>query len=355
MTDSYQLLPTSVHLMFASIIFVLSFLFTYESPRYLVSVGKRDRALLNLCQIRNLPHNHEYVEREMTDIEVSLAHEREATAGMGFLGLLKELFFFPSNLYRIYIGIGGQLLSQWSGGPSITIYASNLFAIVGVTGTEQSLLSTVLFGIIKFVSAMICALFLVDIIGRKRSLLIGIGLQTVAMAYVAAFLTKVPRIAEKGYSPTPAESHAGTGAIAFIYVSGIGWALGWNSMQYLLTAELFPIRIRALSSSLVMCTHFANSYGNSRAVPNMLLPTSEGGLGAAGTFWLFAGITIVGGVWVWVTIPETAGRSLETMDRVFSLPWYKIGLCGTREAARIDEMNLEDDVKAVATHIDGKM
>ncbi|CAG9989211.1 unnamed protein product [Clonostachys byssicola] len=349
------LLPTSVHLMFAIIIFALCFIFTYESPRYLVAAGQRDKALVNLCKIRNLPPSHEYIEREMSDIELSLAHEKEATAGVGFTGLLKELFLTPSNFYRIYIGIGGQLLSQWSGGPSITIYASNLFALVGVTGTEQSLLSTVVFGVVKFCSSMICALFLVDVIGRKRSLLIGIALQTVSMAYVAAFLTKVPRIAEAGYHSSPSEARAGTGAIAFIYISGVGWALGWNSMQYLLTAELFPLRIRALSSSLVMCTHFANAYGNSRAVPNMLLPTAQGGLGPAGTFWMFAAITILGGFWVWVTIPETAGRSLETMDRVFGLPWYRIGLFGTREAERIDSLEaIEDEKVVVSKHIEEK-
>ena len=140
--------------MFAFVIFVTSCFFAYESPRYLVAAGKRDKALKNLSKIRKLPPDHEYVEREMSDIEISLAHERESTSGVGILGLFKELFLIPSNFYRIYIGIGGQLLSQWSGGPSITIYASNLFTIVGVTGTEQSLLSTVVFGVVKFCSAM---------------------------------------------------------------------------------------------------------------------------------------------------------------------------------------------------------
>lgn len=338
--------------MFASVIFILSFLFTPESPRFLVGAGKRDKALINLAKIRNLPSDHEYIQREIIDIEISLAHQQEATKGTGFLGLLRESFLTPRNLYRVYLGIGGQLLSQWSGGPSITIYASSLFEMVGVTGTEQSLLATVVFGIVKLVSALICALFLVDVIGRKRALLIGIGLQTVAMVYVAAFLTLVPRIAEGGYKSTPSETRAGSGAIAFIYISGAGWALGWNSMQYLLTAELFPLRIRAFASSLVMCTHFANTYGNSRAVPNMLLPTSQGGLGSAGTFWMFAAVTAVGGVWVWVTVPETAGRSLETMDRVFLLPWYKIGLHGAAEAARMDELDTTEVQKVVTTHID---
>ncbi|KAF5003169.1 hypothetical protein FDECE_10237 [Fusarium decemcellulare] len=339
------LVPTSLHLMFAGIIFVMSFIFGYESPRYLVSVGRHKAAVKSLSHIRNLPTEDPYIRNEVNTIEISLAHEKEAAAGLGIFGLFKEMFLIPCNFYRIYLGIIGQLLSQWSGGPSITIYAVNLFAILGIKGQNESLFSTAIFGVVKFISALICALFLVDIIGRKKSLLIGIAFQSISMLYVASFLTAVPQITDGAYTTTTSQSRAGTGAVAMIYLSGVGWALGWNSMQYLLTAELYPLRIRAMSSSLVMCMHFANSYGNSRAVPNMLLSPQEGGLGSAGTFWMFAAVTMVGGLWVWVTIPETAGRSLETMDRVFSLPWYQIGLYGEREAKLIDEIQTLDGQK----------
>jgi hypothetical protein len=92
-------------------------------------------------------------------------------------------------------------------------------------------------------------------------------------------------------------------------------------MQYLLNAEIYPLRIRAISSSMVMCFHFVNQSCNSCAVPNMLLLRSEGGLGPAGTFWLFTIITIIGGTWAWFFIPEMAGRSLEGMDKLFTLQW----------------------------------
>ena len=86
-----------------------------------------------------------------------------------------------------------------------------------------------------------------------------------------------------------------------------------------------------------MTFHFANQYGNSRAVPNLLLPVADGGISPQGTFWFFAGVTILGGVWVWFAMPETAGRSLESMDRLFSLPWYKIGRYGNKVAEAEDE------------------
>jgi hypothetical protein len=85
-----------------------------------------------------------------------------------------------------------------------------------------------------------------------------------------------------------------------------------------------------------MTLHFANQYGNSRAVPNMLLPTADGGISPKGTFWCFAAVTIIGGAWVWFFVPETSGRSLESMDRLFELPWYRIGLYGNRDADQKD-------------------
>lgn len=243
--------------------------------------------------------------------------------------------------------------SQWSGAGSITLYAPDLFKLLGITGTNEGLLVTAIFGIVKLVAAVSCALFLVDVIGRKRSLLAGITLQALSMVYVAAFLTAVPQLGvDDSYVLTPAQAGPSKGAIFMIYLSGFGWALGWNSMQYLLTAELFPLRIRALATSIAMTAHFANQYGNTRAVPNMLLPTADGGISPMGTFWCFAAVTLLGGFWVWFFVPETAGRSLESMDRLFELPWYKIGRYGNLDAdARDVVYNAKvDEAEAAVAH-----
>ncbi|KAI5272480.1 putative quinate permease [Aureobasidium subglaciale] len=339
--------PTSIHLMFAGLIFVLSF-FNYESPRYLIKAGKRENAVANLARVRGLPIEHELVQNEIADIENQLHEEQEATMGQGAMGYIKEMFFMPNNAYRLYIGLGSQVLSQWSGAQSMTVYAPDFFALLGTKGQNEKLFATAIFGVVKFVAAIACALFLVDWIGRKRSLSIGIACQAISMAYVAAFLTAVPGIEEKGFEFSKSQKTASTVALVMIYLSGFGWAMGWNSMQYLLNAEIYPLRIRAISSSLVMCFHFVNQYGNSRAVPLMLLDHKEGGLGPAGTFWLFTAITCIGGAWAWFTIPETSGRSLESIDKLFELPWYKIGRFGAKEAEISDQFEADkiDEKKA---------
>lgn len=51
-------------------------------------------------------------------------------------------------------------------------------------------------------------------------------------------------------------------------------------------------------------------------------------LGQSGTMFFFAAIIIVGLVFVWFFVPELAGKSLESIDAVFELPWYQIGRRG---------------------------
>ncbi|KAI1073410.1 putative MFS quinate transporter [Whalleya microplaca] len=348
------LAPTSLHIIFAGIVIILT-LFQYESPRFLVKQGKHEKALENMAHIRHLPIDDPYIISEVNAIRAAHDEELEATKGANWLGIVKEMFLIPSNLYRLYLSFMVQILSQWSGAGSITLYAPDLFKILGIAGQNESLLVSGVFGIVKFVTAVVCALFLVDVIGRKRALLIGITLQAISMFYIAGFLTAVPELGvDEDYVLPEAEAGPSRGAIAMIYVSGIGWALGWNSMQYLLTAELFPLRIRAVSTSIAMTLHFANQYGNSRAVPNMLLPTANGGISPMGTFWCFAAVTILGGAWVWFFVPETGGRSLESMNRLFELPWYKIGLHGNEDADRMDQVinEKEADAYGASEHID---
>ncbi|KAF2153684.1 hexose transporter protein [Myriangium duriaei CBS 260.36] len=329
--------PQSMHIIFAGIIFIMSF-FALESPRWLMRADRIEDAAMTMSKLRNLDVEDPYVRAELTDIQDQLSRERAATAGNTFTRPFKELFTLPRNRYPLVLALMLQLLGQWSGANSVTIYAPAYFAILGIKGSSEGLLATGVLGVVKLLSALTCAFFLVDFLGRKRALSIGICIQFISMLYIAITLTSIPVLTSAAAKTgsvhlTSMQRHASTGAIVFVYFSGVGWALGYNSIQYLLSAEVFPLGVRSLGQSLVMCFHFVNQYGNSKAVPLMLLSTENGGITSAGTFWFFAVVTGLGGAFVWFFMPETAGKSLEGMDELFSLPWHQIGRKGAKLTA----------------------
>jgi hypothetical protein len=327
--------------------------FVPETPRYLVMSGKHEEALKNLCKLRQLPADHPFVQDELLDVTEQLEREQEATMGTSRWGKFRELVMIPANRYRFMLGIMSQILGQWSGASAITIYAVDFFGALGKHGQSEKLFATCILGVVKLTSAYLCALFVIDFVGRRRSLYAGITLQTVSIMFVAIYLAVVPASTlEEGTELSSSQKHAATAAIAAIYLSGFGWALGWNSFQYLVNAEVYPIRLRALGSSLVMCFHFVNQYGNTKAVPTMLLRMS-----AYGFFFFCTSVCVTGLAWVWFFVPETKGKSLESMDALFALPWHQIGRHGRKltkgigshaEAAHvgdIDEKNVEQRVE----------
>ena len=82
-----------------------------------------------------------------------------------------------------------------------------------------------------------------------------------------------------------------------------------------------PLGIRSFAQSLVMVLHFANQYGNSKALPKMMLAMHP-----YGAFYFFVGVMIIGLVHAFF-LPELKGRSLESIEEVFTLPWYNLRHC----------------------------
>lgn len=326
-------LPTSIKLIFAGSIFIMTFFFCVESPRWLLKVNRQDNAIKNLSKIRNLPEDHPFIIGEISDINEQIMLEKEAVEGNNALTLFKEFFLVKANRYRFFVvAAGAQVLGQWSGANAVTIYAPELFAVAGITGVEK-LKMTAILGVVKFVSAYLSAFFIIDFLGRRPALYIGITFQFVCELYFAIFLNIVPEAAED-VDLTGSRARASKGALSAIFLSGCGWTMGFNSVQYLLGSEIFPLNIRSFAQSMVMVLHFANQYGNSKALPKMMIA-----LKPYGAFYFFSAVLVISLFWAWFFVPEVAGRSLESMDEIFNLPWYLIGRKGPELCPDYCELN----------------
>ncbi|KAE8155015.1 general substrate transporter [Aspergillus avenaceus] len=305
------IIPQSIQIMMAGILLLVSFS-CEESPRYLCKTGRFDEGTLALSRLWNLHPFDPHVQAELNSIRTQVEREHSESSTQRWRRALKSLVTESSNRSRLVFLAITQVLSQWSGANSITTYAPELFSILGVTGQSETLLRTAILGAVKLAASLACTVFLIDYFGRKRPLIVGILTQLVAMLYIALYLTLT---SSTNTSQSKSEHHAAIVAIVCLYLSGVGWALGWNSVQYLINAEIFPLSVRAVGSSLLMCFHFANRYGLSKAVPSMLL---ENSLRPEGTFWFFAAVTLLGLLWVILRLPETANKTLEEANALVS-------------------------------------
>jgi hypothetical protein len=172
--------------------------------------------------------------------------------------------------------------------------------------SQERLLYTAIIGIVKLAAAAACAVFAVDTIDRRKSLITGVTMQLVCISYIATVLSVVPELAE-GES-TPETRRVGISAIVSMYLYGAGYAFGWNSLSYIITSEIFPLQARTVGTAVVMLVHYGSRYGLQKAVPLMLL---EGTMRPLGTFWFFSGMTLTGICWVWAWLPETGNMQLE--------------------------------------------
>ncbi|KAE8375684.1 general substrate transporter [Aspergillus bertholletiae] len=306
------IIPQSIQIIVAGILLLSSFS-CEESPRHLCKAGRFADGTRALSRLWNVPIHDPRIQNEFQCILNQLDDAPAGTSVQRLGRSLKLLITDKSNRSKLaFLGIT-QLLSQWSGPTSITTYAPKLFSLLGETGQSQKLLRTAILGAVKFIASLVCTVFLIDYTGRKRPLIAGIIIQFIAMLYIAIYLTvSLP-------STDPVQSNAlhdaAIFAIVCLYLTGVGWALGWNSIQYLINAEVLPLSVRTVGSSILMCFHFANRYGLTKAVPSMLL---DSGLRPEGTFWLFTAVTLLGLLWVWMRLPETARRNLEEANLLVS-------------------------------------
>lgn len=302
-----QLIPSGL--------FLAGSLVMRESPRWLFSVGKYDQAVANLTWFRNLPEDDEYVIHEVNQVKESIELQRKKV-GLGLWDPFKEVLF--SNDHRIFFRLcltcGLFLFQNFLGIQSINYYSPVIFQSLGVKGTNASLFSTGLFGVVKFICTFIYILFIVDTFGRRKAFMCLSTVCSLCFWYIGAYL-KVNDPTKPGVQAGP----GGTAAIVMMYFWIASFILAWSGGPFVYGSEVFDQNIRSFVQAINAAVSWVPIFIMSRFTNQMIAAMHYG------IYFFFAVLAFLSVPFVFFFIPETKGIALEDMDKLFDrrLPPYR--------------------------------
>ena len=264
------------------ILLFLGMLMSPETPRWLIQKGRWDDARNVLEHIQGAN-----VDKELADIRASIREDRQQA---GFRELLR-----PGIRTALIVGVGLAVFQQLVGVNTVIYYAPTIFQSAGFASANAAILATSVVGVVNVVATVV-AIFLVDRLGRRTLLLSGSVVMVIALiALGAIFALRF--------------THIGGLTLTALMVYIFAFALSFGPVFWLMSAEIFPNRVRAAGSSV---SSFANWVANLLVSLTFLSLISA--FGEATTFWLYAFMGILAFFFCLRLVPETKGRSLEQIE-----------------------------------------
>ncbi|HUF10409.1 MAG TPA: sugar porter family MFS transporter [Rhodothermales bacterium] len=263
-------------------IFLGLLLWVPRSPRWLVGRGRDKEALAVLSRIGGA----EAGRVELDAIRDVVSHGSERLRAV----------LSPSIRPLLVIGMVLAAASQFSGINVIIYYGPRVFAEAGFTMSD-ALGAQVTIGV-TIVLFTLVAIWKVDHLGRKPLLLAGMSGTILSLAALGLLF----------YLGRP----SGVLVVALILLFCACFSFSYGPVVWVILAEIYPVGIRGRAMSIATMTLWL-----SNAIVGQTFPWLLENLGASGTFWLFALITLPVVWFVAVVVPETKGKTLEELEVSF--------------------------------------
>jgi len=264
-----------------SALFLLGVWWLPESPRWLMKAGKELQARNVLGKIGNT----NYVQDSVTSIKQSLQGEQKVNFSTVF-----QKAFLPAVL----VGIGLAVFQQFCGINVVFNYTTTIFESVGFSRDDQ-LKQTVFIGIVNLVFTLL-AMWQVDKLGRKPLMLFGAGALAVLYIISAVLLQQ--------QSP----------AAAWPLLAAIGtYAMSLAPVTWVLISEIFPNKVRGAATSVAVVSLWI-----AYALLVFTFPVLAKKMGAFTPFYIYAGICVIGFLFVKIKVKETKGKTLEEVEQQFA-------------------------------------
>lgn len=275
---------------FVAMIFTILVCFVPESPRYLALIGKDNKALEILSRINGKKAAEEILNNIKSTVEV----KRE------------KLFSF--GIMVIFVGVMLSVFQQAVGINAVLYYAPRIFDSMGM---GNPMIQTVIMGIVNIIFTLV-AVFTVERLGRKPLLIYGsigmaIGALGVALSNIVSVSPLVPVISIMIYSAS--------------------FMFSWGPICWVLISEIFPNTIRSAAVAVAVAFQWIfNFIVSSTFVPlyNMSMGDMGDKFGHCFVYAMYGAICIIAAIFVYRLVPETKGKSLEDMTKLWQKKKYSI-------------------------------
>ncbi len=283
-------IETGWRLMFVSEVvpaglFALLILCVPETPRYLALIGKDDAALKVLGRI----NGSERASAILAEIKAT-THEKT-----------EKLFTY--GWVVIFVGIMLSVFQQAVGINAVLYFAPRIFETMGM---GNPMVQTVIMGVVNILFTLL-AVFTVEKWGRKPLLIYGsIGMALGAFGVALSnIIAGMPAIV----------------AVASIMFYSASFMFSWGPICWVLISEIFPNTIRGAAVAIAVAFQWIfNFIVSSTFLPmyNMRLGEMGDKFGHMFAYALYGVLCVVAAIFVWKLVPETKGKTLEDMNKLWS-------------------------------------
>ncbi|KAL2928387.1 Monosaccharide-sensing protein 2 [Bienertia sinuspersici] len=217
----------------------------------------------------------------------------------------------PGVRRALVVGVGMQLLQQFSGINGVLYYTpqileqagvGDLLSHMGISASSASLLISALTTLLML-PAIAVAMRLMDISGRRTLLL-----TTIPVLFVSLVVLILGNIINMN---TTVHAVISTISVVFYFCF---FVMGFGPIPNILCAEIFPTKIRGVCIAICALTFWIGDIIVTDTLPMMLKA-----VGLAGVFGFYAAVSLLAWIFIFLKVPETKGMPLEVITEFFAL------------------------------------
>lgn len=268
-----------------ALLFFIIIFFIPESPRWLIVKGKESAASGIFSKI--------YIKASDVSFQINETKQMlESEVKSDW-----KLLLTPGIFRAVLIGSAIAILGQFMGVNAVLYYGPSIFETSGLSSGD-SLFYQSLIGLVNMGTTLL-ALLIIDRVGRKKLVYIGVSGMIVSLLLIGFYFMT-------GESLGLSSLFLLGCFLAYIFFT----AGSISAVIFVFLSEMYPTKIRGLAMSIAGFSLWVGTYLIGQLTPWMLENATP-----AGTFFLFAFMCIPYMLIVWKLMPETAGKSLEDIER----------------------------------------